>query len=811
MKTKSIIALQLLLCLLSLISFAQNKSVDSLEAGGEYPVGRNDASNPCITPQQYAVIENECAENIRLLKLQGIIGNKQDKILTAVTFNWPLRTAAGFNDCSYYSIYNYVDQDPTSGIKDWNCGSVSYDGHRGTDIVPLPFPFYKMDNNQVEVIAAAPGTIIDKADGNFDKNCAANSSPANYIIIQHADGSVALYWHMKKNSLTVKTIGQSVVTGEFLGDVGSSGSSTAPHLHFEVWSNSSSASLIDPYYGPCNLLNSNSWWTVQKPYTEPAIIKASVHTAVPVMPPCPETETPYEDSCFHSGGNAKFAIFMRNETTGLTANLRIVNPDGTTFSSWIHNSTNNYLSSWWYWNKVLPTNPGTYTFETIYNGITCSKQFDIISAIITASGPTNFCMGDSVTLTASAASTYLWSTGETTQSIIVKVSGDYSVKVTSSNGCSAISTITTVTVNNSTIATITASGATTFCEGDSVTLTASAASFYLWSTGATTQSIIVKTAGDYWVKITNSSGCSATSPVTSVIVNPSPIATITPNGSTAFCEGDSINLKAGSASFYLWSTGATTQSINVKTSGDYSVVVTNSNGCSATSPVKSVTVNPLPLATITPNGSTAFCEDDSITLTASSASTYQWSNGETTQSIIVKTSGDYSVIVTDSNGCSATSTITSITVNPLPSAPTITANGKILSSSYPIGNQWYLNGNIIPGAVSQTYSAQQNGKYTVVYTDSNGCSAISAPYNYISVGITELTKEDVLLIIPNPADDFIELPDALLYNNSQVLIYSSIGVIVYQGKTEKRIDISFLSSGIYFLKVKDKVYKFVKL
>jgi photosystem II stability/assembly factor-like uncharacterized protein len=66
-------------------------------------------------------------------------------------------------------------------------------------------------------------------------------------------------------------------------------------------------------------------------------------------------------------------------------------------------------------------------------------------------------------------------------------------------------------------------------------------------------------------------------------------------------------------------------------------------------------------------------------------------------------------------------------------------------------------------------------------------------------------------ISPNPADDYIELPEALLFNNSQVSIYSSIGVIVYQGNATKRIDISTLSPGIYFLKVKDKVYKFVKI
>jgi murein DD-endopeptidase MepM/ murein hydrolase activator NlpD len=81
-----------------------------------------------------------------------------------------------------------------------------------------------MDNNLVEVIAAAPGTILAVHDGEFDRNCTSNSLTANYIMIQHADGSQALYWHMKNVSVTTKTVGQTVTAGEHLGVVGSSGS-----------------------------------------------------------------------------------------------------------------------------------------------------------------------------------------------------------------------------------------------------------------------------------------------------------------------------------------------------------------------------------------------------------------------------------------------------------------------------------------------------------------------------------------------------------------------------------------------------------
>jgi murein DD-endopeptidase MepM/ murein hydrolase activator NlpD len=356
------------------LTYSQITLIPSIEEGGEYPIERNNASKPCITPEQYKIIKKQCLDNIKLLGLQNVGKNNTKTTL----LSWPLRTANGLNDCSYYYIGNYVDQDTTSpGIRDWNCGSVSYDGHQGTDLCTFPYPFEKMDNNEVEVIAAAPGTIVNRVDGHYDRNCAMTDSTANYIVIQHADGSCALYWHMKKNSLSSKILGQTVVTGEYLGVVGSSGSSTGPHLHFEVLSGITLNTLNDPFAGSCNLLNANSWWVVQKPYTEPAIIQTSVHPALAVFSPCPATEIPNEDSCYTAGGSARFYVFFRNETSGLVTNMRIINPDETTFTSWTHSSNLSHLNSYWISTKTLPTNAGTYTFEATYNGIICSKTFKI--------------------------------------------------------------------------------------------------------------------------------------------------------------------------------------------------------------------------------------------------------------------------------------------------------------------------------------------------------------------------------------------------------------------------------------------------
>jgi len=215
---------------------------------------------------------------------------------------------------------------------------------------------------------------------------------------------------------------------------------------------------------------------------------------------------------------------------------------------------------------------------------------------ITAGGPTTFCAGGSVTLTSSAGSTYLWSTGASSSSINVTAAGSYTVQVTNASGCQSSASIATTVIVNPLPAppTITAVGPTTFCAGGSVTLNSSAGSTYLWSTGATTSSINVTTAGSYTVRITDGNGCqSAISAATVVTVNALPAApTVTAGGLTTFCTGGSVTLTSSAGSSYLWSTGAITSAISVTTAGSYTVQVTNSNGCqSSASAATVVTVN----------------------------------------------------------------------------------------------------------------------------------------------------------------------------------------------------------------------------
>src|SRR5690349_18989293 len=100
----------------SAIYAQSNSSIDQGD-GGEYILQKNDALHPCITPEQYANVEKQCAENIKLLGLN----TNSERGVPFTSLNWPLRAASGFNDCSFYVISAYVDQDTASNaIKDWN-------------------------------------------------------------------------------------------------------------------------------------------------------------------------------------------------------------------------------------------------------------------------------------------------------------------------------------------------------------------------------------------------------------------------------------------------------------------------------------------------------------------------------------------------------------------------------------------------------------------------------------------------------------------------------------------------------------------
>ena len=354
---------------------------------------------------------------------------------------------------------------------------------------------------------------------------------------------------------------------------------------------------------------------------------------------------------------------------------------------------------------------------------------------IQAGGATTFCAGGSVTLTSSTATSYLWSTGATTQAITVNATGNYSVTVKNANNCSATSAATSVTVNP--LPTVTLSPFTAVCSTDAAfTLSGGSPAGGTYSgTGVNGGQFNPATAGVGTFTITysytNANNCTATAQQSITVNNCGGCTpTISADKSTTFCQGGSVTLMSSAAATYLWSTGATTQSITVNSSGSYTVTTTNANNCTGTSSPLVVTVNPLPaIPTISAGGPTTLCQGESVTLTSSSLTNNVWSTGATTQSITVTAAGNYTVRVTNSSNCSSISTATIVIVNPLPAIPTISAGGPTtfcrggsvtLTSSSATNNLWST------GATTQAITVTAAGNYTVKVTNANNCSSTSA-------------------------------------------------------------------------------------
>ncbi|MDQ6609253.1 MAG: T9SS type A sorting domain-containing protein [Bacteroidota bacterium] len=226
---------------------------------------------------------------------------------------------------------------------------------------------------------------------------------------------------------------------------------------------------------------------------------------------------------------------------------------------------------------------------------------------------------------------------------------------------------------------ITSSANRNLCEGDSLVLSLPYASQYTWSTGATTQSIVVHQAGKYYATANFFLNCSGRSDTIVVTVKPKPLAHINAINNTSICSGDSVTLKADSADSYKWSTGATSRSITVKTGGVYTLKVTNSNGCSDSTAI-TIVVKVLPPAPIV-SGVINYCQNSVatfLTATAMPGNTLLWytsATGATGLSTppIPSTSitgiSSYYVSQVTSTGCQGPRAKMDVSVIALPAAP----------------------------------------------------------------------------------------------------------------------------------------------
>jgi endo-1,4-beta-D-glucanase Y len=498
----------------------------------------------------------------------------------------------------------------------------------------------------------------------------------------------------------------------------------------------------------------------------------------------------------------------------------------------------------------------TYFVSQTTNGCESSRAQITVTvnalpaAAITAGSATTFCSGGSVTLTASAGSSYVWKNGTTevgtSATYSATTAGSYTVEVTNANNCKATSTVTVVTVNAAPSAP-TVTSAVAYCQNTTAAqLTANGTGLKWYANNTTTTALAsaptpsTATAGTttYFVSQTTN-GCESSRAQITVTVNALPAAAITAGSATTFCSGGSVTLTASAGSSYVWKNGTTevgtSATYSATTAGSYTVEVTNANNCKATSTATVVTVNTLPAAVITPAGSATLPAGGSVTLNANTGSglTYKWFKGSsevgTGASYTATSAGSYVLEVTNASGCKATSlatdvnaasnqpsviTITSPAANETISGTiTITVNvsdpdGTITLVEYLAGTEVIGSSTTEPYSYNWTNPGSGTHVITVRVTDSNGGITTSAPVTITSEstatgirGLSTITAH----VYPNPSNADIYVETEVDLSNARFTAVNVLGEEVlissYAHAGGARIDVSGLADGTYILMI----------
>jgi gliding motility-associated-like protein len=385
---------------------------------------------------------------------------------------------------------------------------------------------------------------------------------------------------------------------------------------------------------------------------------------------------------------------------------------------------------------VSPLTPTTYTVTgTVSAG--CSGTTTVLvnvsptPTVTAVASNTTICSGSSTTLTASGATSYVWNPGNfTSNPLTVTPIGTTTYTVTgTTSGCASTAQVT-ITVNPSPTVTATASNPT-ICAGTPITLTATGAVTYVWNPGnliGNNPTVSPVATTTYTVVGTAANGCTSSTQVT-VTVNSLPTITASANNTT-ICSGTTITLTATGGVSYVWNPGNMVGSpitVTPTSSITYTVTGVNVNGCTNTAQV-AVTVNPTPTVTATANNP-IICSGNSVTLTGTGATTYNWNPGNISGSpITITPSGTTTYTVTGTNavGCTSTAQIL-VTVNPTPTLTATASNPAIcLGGSTTLtvvgGNTYTWNpGNLNGNSVVVTPTVTTT--YTVTGVSSNGCTS----------------------------------------------------------------------------------------
>jgi hypothetical protein len=474
-----------------------------------------------------------------------------------------------------------------------------------------------------------------------------------------------------------------------------------------TWSNGSNNTSITPTpngNGTRSVTGTDSFGCSSGPWSS-AIVSISVN-------PTPTLSIATSGSVSCSAGNVT-----------LTAS-------GATSYTWSNNSTTLSTSNPW---VISPSSNITRTVTGETNGcFDTAIQSIIVSpspTVLIAPSTTVICSGQSVTLTASGANTYTWSGGPTNAVYVVSptITTSYTVTgKTTATGCTDIAVIT-ISINASPNVTITPSS-TVICSVNTITLTAGGASTYTWSNSLGNNASVTLSPNSNVSRSvigTAANGCTAQA-VQSISVNTSPVVTTTTSGSP-ICSGQPATLTASGATTYTWN-GVATGSVYVVTPSvttNYTVIGTT-NACTDQA-TRNISVNASPTVIIVPS-STVNCSANTVTLTASGAITYTWSNSMGNSAMVTLSPNSNftrTVTGTAANGCT-NQAVQSISVNTSPTvgiaqSSTVICSGKSATLTASGANTYTWTSG--PVSAANVVSPSSTTIYTVTgETTASGCT-----------------------------------------------------------------------------------------
>ena len=488
-----------------------------------------------------------------------------------------------------------------------------------------------------------------------------------------------------------------------------------------------------------------------------------------------------------SGCSQLIAGIVLNDPATFTASAQVTNVTSCSSSNGRINLTVNQNTGPYTFQWAGPSNATTQNINNIAAGLysvtitqTSSGCKFILDSIlvnsnvppkpeISASGPLEFCQGDSIVLKTTASGSYQWFrlgsgaiNGQTVDSLVVKTSGGYFVRATNPGfpNCFSRSDTLTVTIHALPSSPNINASNTEACEGVSISLSSTSNLNKQWILngqdlpGKTGSFLEVSTGGVYCLRVSDANGCSRVSNnCRTITINPIPPKPVIA-GTLGFCPGGQTSLSFSpfepTLYRYTWLRNndfigtVNTASLTVNISGWYKVrSVNEATNCRIFGDSVFVEAfNSPPAPSI--SGPSSICSGSSSILVSSQAATYQWFrngqiiNGANNDSLQISQSGAYTVSITDFNGCGSTSTAFAVSEIASPTASTVTGNSSfclgsstILTASVNSNYQWLFNGSPLLGQTGQTISVASFGNYQVLISNTIGCSDTSVIFTTI--------------------------------------------------------------------------------